>query len=83
MPGVDFAHVQEDVNAHSRRMLEGTFLLDTAHVIYVLCGCKTMVCYGTRGRWGRVEDPDRPAVSHSLRLLLSGHRIIRNCDIYP
>ena len=30
MSGWDFAHVQNDVNSHIKRMLEGTFSLDAA-----------------------------------------------------
>ena len=30
MPGQDFSHVQDDVNPHLLRMLEGTFSLDAA-----------------------------------------------------
>ena len=30
MPGQDFAQVQDDVNPHILRMLEGTFSLDAA-----------------------------------------------------
>ena len=36
MPGLDFAHVQENVNPHILRMLQGTFSLDTTHMWYHL-----------------------------------------------
>ena len=32
MPSLDFAHVQDDVNPHILRMLEGSFSLDAAHL---------------------------------------------------
>ena len=35
MPGWDSAHVQDDVNEHILRMLEGTVLFDAANMILV------------------------------------------------
>ena len=34
MPGWDFTHVQDDVKLYILRMLEGTFSLGTAQIIY-------------------------------------------------
>ena len=34
--GWDFTHEQEDVNPHTLRMLEGTFSLDTTHLVVVM-----------------------------------------------
>ena len=32
MPGLDLAHVQDDVNVHILGMLRGTFVLGAAHI---------------------------------------------------
>ena len=36
MPGCDFAHVQDDMNPHVLRMVEGTPLLDEVLVMFTV-----------------------------------------------
>ena len=38
MPRWDFAHVQDNVNPHILRMLEGTFLFDATQLILDITG---------------------------------------------